>query len=350
MDKIELIDNILEYCYFDEMTFLFLYYNISILGSKEHGYYDGVRFRKLVKEQKIKQYQIAKEVYSYQTEDKSGNSSDAFKKVYKHIRQIGIPYIIENKEGDGVEYVTNPNIVDELALKKLIREARKSDKYKNYCFKQITSICSRVDFIIDYLNTYTKLFFDYSVWNKEDVRNCLIEEYVRMEDLEKLYELLINDNWKEYFIYPKPVEIYEQFLDDTEVNNLIFIEKNINVIMEHLDMIYSVYEHIKFIDEKNLENILYHLKRKRTIVHDNVIYKTAYSTICSNDDEYEFRYNIIHNILRDIDEDICNKIIWIFSDMNSIKWDIIRHIFRTYSSPDSKPVENFIEKIYTEFT
>ncbi len=336
MNTDELVSRILKHCSFEELTLFFEYYSIHNIGNDNTPHCTGNTFRYLVKKFGINQYELSKE-----------QDVSKLQNTYSRIRSIGNKYKKKSKDGTSVYYTKNPTLDDALLLKENILSSKKNRIKISSRLSEFSTL-GKIDLIIKYLNLYTKSDFDFLLWNYDDVKEHLMKQ--ESELLKNLFKVLDNETYLSYFDEPEPADEFDIFLDDTNINTLFFIYYNSQIILNSFETIAYLANLLKFLDDKGLNSVLIHLKEKRSVknIEQNfsMIIETMFTDTTIIDNEFDFRYNTMHTFLCSLNDDVCNELIWTFIDMTPTKWDIIRHILRTYSSSCTKPVENFIKKWY----
>ncbi len=339
--KNDLIKQILEHCDFESLSSYLEFNKINHLELSTNSK-NGQYFRHLINKYNINQYELAKEI--------SVSKGTDFQDTYHRIRNIGSEQPKTLKNNKEVIYVKNATKEDFLQLKKKLKEI---GKLKSYSTLSDHLFLYKIEFVVKYLqiymnnDNYKTLLNDLIDCTPFSIKKTDIENLLKNCDITLLNQLLSSLNNKSYINYfdePEPLDPFDEFLDQTNIAILFFIYTNFDTIIEKLDEITYIFDIIRWHDDSRLYSVLLHLKQKRNISNPYFLANISYKNEFPIENEYSFRYKDMHSKLCSIDDNICDTIIWIFSQMTETKWNIICHIFRTYSCPNTKPVENFINK------
>ena len=162
------------------------------------------------------------------------------------------------------------------------------------------------------------------------------------EDLTELLNTLESDNYDDYINQPE-YDAYASFIDNTGINTLSFIYENLDTIVKHINELYAlVYDVIEQLSDKDIEMLTIGLKKRKSIKHEN---KFNHIEDIIMDNEKDFRYYILHNKFSKVDDYTSDRIIYIFKNMTSIKWDFIAQAFDKFARPCEKRAEAYYNKI-----
>ena len=300
---------------------------------------------------------------------------NVYNSEYTRIKQIGKSYKKKNKVCEKKSYEHNvPCIKRNPETKKAEKNSthyiyilRKLLKEKNENFNSLfTSTTAeelyKIYFIIDFVNlqlgTDYEMFIVY--WHDDLFKTAkfktinikMIKDMLSkcsVEDLADLLYSLETGNHDSYINEPE-YDPYGSFIDDTDINTLYFVFENIDIIEKNIDILSLFFDNvIQWHSDGEIEVLNIELRKRKSIGHDDdnirELINIRYSDNVVIDDEKDFRYHTFHNKLSEVDNSTSDRIIYIFRNMTSDKWDFIVQAFDKFAKPAGKIAIDYFNKI-----
>ena len=300
---------------------------------------------------------------------------NVYNSEYTRIKQIGKSYEKENKTCEKHSYEHNiPCIKRNPETKEAEKDSthylyilRKLLKEKNENFNSLFTLTTaeelyKIYFIIDFVNlqlgTDYEMFIVY--WHDDLFKNVefktinikMIKDMLSkcsVEDLTDLLYSLETGNYGNYINEPE-YDPYDSFIDDTDINTLYFVYENIDVIEKNIDILSLFFDKVmqRHSDEE-IEILNIELRKRKSVRHNDknirelINIRYTHNTIMDN--EYDFRCHIFHNNFSRVDDFTSDRVIYIFRNMTSDKWDFIVQAFDKFAKPAGKIAIDYFNKI-----
>lgn len=323
MTKDEIINSIITNCNFEIISNLIN--AIIILKEK----YDSDTFLEYLNIYKISKYKIAKDIALDKESTTSKNKINS---------QLDIEKIQMSKIGkidSSTGYKRNPTSTQSKFLKNALYNL---PEIKPLFTLTTAKEYNKIEFIIDFVNIHAGTNYDMLCLTGKDGKNSAKNMLSKCssEDLTELLNTLESDNYDGYINEPE-YDVYASFIDNTDINTLSFIYENLDTIVEHIEELYIlVYNVIEQHSDKDIEMLTIGLKKRKSIKHEDKIKNLIsfnHREDIIMDNEKDFRYHIFHNKFSKVDDYTSDKIIYIFKNMTSIKWDFIAQAFDKFKKP-----------------
>lgn len=335
MTKDEIINSIITNCNFEIISNLIN--AIIILKEK----YDSDTFLEYLNIYKISKYKIAKDIALDKESTTSKNKINS---------QLDIEKIQMSKIGkidSSTGYKRNPTSTQSKFLKNALYNL---PEIKPLFTLTTAKEYNKIEFIIDFVNIHADTNYDMLCLTGNDSKNSAKNMLSKCssEDLTELLNTLESDNYDGYINEPE-YDVYASFIDNTDINTLSFIYENLDTIVKHIDELYAlVYDVIEQLSDKDIEMLTIGLKKRKSIKHEDKIKNLIsfnHREDIIRDNEKDFRYYIFHNKFSKVDDYTSDRIIYIFKNMTSIKWDFIAQAFDKFARPCEKRAEAYYNKI-----
>ena len=259
------------------------------------------------------------------------------------------------KKDKSTGYVRNPNSTQIQSLKK---ELYKLPEIKHLFSLTTAEEYYKIHSIIDFINLqlgtdYCMFMFDLSdddLFKTIDIKTIKdMLSKCSVEDLADLLYSLETGNHDSYINEPE-YDPYGSFIDDTNINTLSFVYKNIDIIEKNIDILSLFFDKVmQWHSDEEIEVLNIELRKRKSVGHndDNIreLINIRYSDNVVIDDEKDFRYNTFHNKLSEVDNSTSDRIIYIFRNMTSDKWDFIVQAFDKYAKPAGTIAIDYFNKI-----
>lgn len=335
MTKNEIIDSIITNCDFEIISNLMK----VIINLKEN--YDSDTFLEYLGKYKISKYKIAKNIAIYKesipSKEKINSQLD--------IEKIDMSKIGKIDKSTGC--VRNPSSTQIHFLKK---ELYNVPEIKQIFTSTTAEEYYKIHSIIDFANL--QLGTDYDMFDligddfiktiKDMLSKCSVE------DLTDLLYALETGNYGNYINEPE-YDPYDCFIDDTDINTLYFVYKNIDSIKNNIYILSLFFDNvIQCHSEEEIEVLNIELRKRKSVRHDDEnireLINIRYTDNIIMDNEYDFRYHIFHNNFSRVDNFTSDRIIYIFRNMTSDKWDFIVQAFDKFAKPAGKIAIDYFNK------
>lgn len=335
MTKDEIINSIITNCNFEIISNLIN--AIIILKEK----YDSDTFLEYLNIYKIPKNKIAKDIALDKESTTSKNKINS---------QLDIEKIQMSKIGkidSSTGYKRNPTSTQSKFLKNALYNL---PEIKPLFTLTTAKEYNKIEFIIDFVNIHAGTNYDMLCLTGKDGKNSAKNMLSKCssEDLTELLNTLESDNYDDYINEPE-YDAYASFIDNTGINTLSFIYENLDTIVEHIEELYIlVYNVIEQHSDKDIEMLTIGLKKRKSIKHEDKIKNLIsfnHREDIIMDNEKDFRYYIFHNKFSKVDDYTSDRIIYIFKNMTSIKWNFIAQAFDKFAKPCGKKAEAYYNKI-----
>ena len=347
MTKSEIIDSIISNCNVEIISNLMSAFTTL---KKKH---DSDTFLEYLKKYKIPKSKIARNIALAKETAHSKNNANS----QLDIEKIQMSMIGKIDKSTG--YKRNPNSTQIQFLRK--------ELYKLPEFKHLFTITTaeelyKIYFIIDFVNLQLGTDYEmFTVYSYDDsfkkakfktinikmIKNMLSK--CSVEDLTDLLHSLETENYGSYINEPE-YDPYGSFIDDTDINTLYFVYENIDIIEKNIDILSLFFDSVmQSHSDEEIEVLNIELRKRKSVEHDDdnirELINIRYSDNVVIDDEKDFRYHTFHNKLSEVDNSTSDRIIYIFRNMTSDKWDFIVQAFDKFAKPAGKIAIDYFNKI-----
>ena len=336
MTKSEIIDSIISNCNVEIISNLIK----QITTLKEN--YDSDIFLEYLDKYKISKYRIAKNIALYKESVPSKNNKSSQLDIGKtQMYMIG-------KKDKSTGYVRKPSSIQIHFLKKeLCNLPEIKQLFTSTTAEEYYKIHSIIDFANLQLGTDYDMFDfigdDFIKTIKDMLSKCSVE------DLADLLYSLETGNHDSYINEPEH-DSYDSFIDDTDINTLYFLYENIDIIEKNIVILSLFFDNVmQWHSDEEIEVLNIELRKRKSVGHDDdnirELINIRYSDNVVIDDEKDFRYHTFHNKLSEVDNSTSDRIIYIFRNMTSDKWDFIVQAFDKFAKPAGKIAIDYFNKI-----
>lgn len=355
MVKDEIIDSIVKQCNFEiinnifDIIFLFQDDNVSTNT-----------FMKYKKKYNITSYELAKYFCKF-------NENRDFENEYNQIKHIGKSYTKQNKNGKKKSYkrkftypqrnpetreLENNSLTHLDILRKRIKE--KEDSFNSPFTLTKPKELNKIISIIDFINIHVGTNYDMLCLTDKDGKNSAknmknMLSKCSSEDLTDLLYSLETGNYVNYIDEPE-YDPYDCFIDDTDINTLYFVYENIDIIEKNIVILSLFFDNVmQCHSDEEIEVLNIELRKRKSVRHDDdnirELINIRYGDNVVIDDEKDFRDYIFRNKFSKVDDYTSDRIIYIFKNMTSIKWDFTAQVFDKFAKPAGKIAIDYFDKI-----
>ena len=335
MTKSEIIGSIISNCNVEIISNLMN----EIITLKEK--YDSDTYLKYLDKYKISKYRIAKNIAIY----KETNHPKAKNNSQIDIEKIQMSKIGKIEKSSG--YKHKPSYTQIHFLKKELYNVPEIKQiFTSTTAEEYYKINSIIDFANLQLGTTYDIFDligdDFIKTIKDMLSKCPIE------DLTDLLHSLETGNYGNYINEPE-YDPYDSFIDDTDINTLYFVYENIDIIEKNIVILSLFFDNVmQWHSDEEIEVLNIELRKRKSVGHDDdnirELINIRYSDNVVSDDEKDFRYHTFHNKLSEVDNSTSDRIIYIFRNMTSDKWDFIVQAFDKFAKPYGKIAIDYFNK------